>query len=115
MAGWMSGEKWAFSHPLPLFHMDSRNAPYVSHATSFHSQLLSTFAFLPPSLISTLIKMLHKKMTPYHYSALPGYPLPQNKQKMTPFSFTSKLSHLHSGPTPKCTPVHDRSASETQV
>jgi len=51
----------AFSHPLPLFHMDSGNAPYVSHATSFPSQLLSTFAFLPPSSISTLIKMLPKK------------------------------------------------------
>ena len=55
--------------------MDSGNARYVSHATSYPSQLLSgsTFAFLPPSSISTLIKMLHKKMTRYHYSALPGY------------------------------------------
>jgi len=73
----------AFSHPLPLFHMDSGNAPYVSHATSFPSQLLSTFAFLPPSSISTLIKMLPKKMTPYHYSALPGYPLPHKKKSQT--------------------------------
>ena len=67
----------AFSHPLPLFHMDSGNAP----ATSFPSQLLSTFAFIPPSSISTLIKMLPKKLTPYHCSALPGYPLPQKNKK----------------------------------
>ena len=33
---------------------------------SYPSQLLSTFVFLPPSSISTLIKMLHKKMTRYH-------------------------------------------------
>ena len=64
----------AFSHPLPLFHMDSGNAPYVSHATSFPSQLLSTFAFLPPSSISTLTKMLHKKMTRYHY-CVAGLPI----------------------------------------
>ena len=63
----------AFSHPCPLFHMESGNAPYVSHATSFPSQQLSTFVFLPPSSILTLIKILHKKMTRYHYSALPGY------------------------------------------
>ena len=66
----------AFSHPLPLFHMDSGSAPYVSHATTFPCQPLSTFAFLPPSSISTLTKMLPKKMTTCHYSALPGYPLP---------------------------------------
>jgi len=65
--------------------MDSGNAPYVFHATSFPSQLLSTFAFLHPSSISTLIKLLHKKMTRYRYSALPGYPLPQKKQ----------ATHLH--------------------
>jgi len=59
----------------------SGSAPYVSHATSFPSQVLSTFAFLPPSSISTLIKMLHTTMTPYHYSALPAYPLPKTKQK----------------------------------
>jgi len=76
----------AFSHPFPLFHMDSGNAPYVSHATSFPSQLLSTFAFLPPSPISTLIEMLPKKMTPYHYSALPGYPLPQKQKKHLPYN-----------------------------
>jgi len=67
--------------------MDSGNAPYVSHATSFPSQLLSTFASLPPSSISTLIRMLHKRMTRYHYSALPGYTLPQKKitkKKLTP-------------------------------
>ena len=46
------------------------NAHYVFHATSYPSQLLSTFAFLPPSSISTLIKMLHKKMT--RYSSIPG-------------------------------------------
>ena len=40
--------------------------PYASHATSYPSQLLSIFAFLPPSSISTLIKMLHKNMTRYH-------------------------------------------------
>jgi len=67
--------------------MDSRNAPYVSHATSFPNQLLSTFASLPPSSISTLIKMLHKKMTRHHYSALPGYPLPQTKK------ITQKKNH----------------------
>ena len=66
----------AFSHPLPLFHMDSGNgnAPYVFLVTSCPSQLFSTFAFLPPSSILTLIKMLHTTMTPYHSSALPGYP-----------------------------------------
>ena len=74
--------------------MDSGNAPYVSHATSFPSQLLSTFAFLPPSSISTLIKMLHTTMTPYHYPALPGYPLPKNKnqKKITYFQKISLLS-----------------------
>ena len=72
----------AFSHPLPLFHMDSGSAPYVSHATSFPCQPLSTFDFLPPSSISTLIKMLPKqKPTTCLYSALPGYPLPQPKSK----------------------------------
>jgi len=72
----------AFSQPLPLFHIDSGNAPYVSHATSFPIQPLSTFAFLPPSSISTLLEMLLKnKMTLYLYSALPGSPLPQNKTK----------------------------------
>ena len=60
--------------------MDSGNARYISHATSYPSQLLSTFAFLPPSSISTLIKMLHKKMTRYHFSALPGFPLPHKKK-----------------------------------
>ena len=60
IAGWHMD--WtAFSHPLPISHMDSGNAPYVSHATSYSSKLLSAFAFLPPSSISTLIKMLHKK------------------------------------------------------
>ena len=68
----------AFSHPLPLFHMDSANAPYVSHATSFPSQQLSTFVFLSPSSISTLIKMLPNKMTTCPYTALSDYPLPQN-------------------------------------
>ena len=52
--------------------------PYVSHATSFPHQPLSTFAFLPPSSISTLIKMLPNKMTTCPYDALPDYPLPQN-------------------------------------
>ena len=105
------------SHPLPLFHMDSGNAPYVSHATSFPIQPLSTFAFLPPSSISTLLEMLLKnKMTLYLYSALPGYPLPQKKQKnKSLLPPTSKHSHMHSGPTPTYTPIHDGSASETQV
>ena len=47
----------AFSHSLPLFNMDSGNAPHVFLAISFPSQLLSTFAFLPPCSILTLIKM----------------------------------------------------------
>ena len=70
----------AFSHPLSLFHMDSGSAPYVSLAISFPRQPLSTFAFLPPSSISPLIKMLPKKMTTCLYSALPHYSLPQNKK-----------------------------------
>ena len=73
----------AFSHPLPLFHMDSGNAPYVSHATSFPSQLLSAFAFLPPSSISTLIKMLPKQNEPLPLLRIAGlgYPLPQKKNQ----------------------------------
>ena len=51
----------AFSHPLSLFHKDSGSAPYVSLAISFPRQPLSTFAFLPPTSISSLIKMLPKK------------------------------------------------------
>ena len=67
----------AFFHPLPLFHMDFGSAPYVSHATSFPFQPLSTFDCLPPSSILTLIKMLPtQKQTTCLYSALPGYPLP---------------------------------------
>jgi len=53
--------------------MDAGNAPYVFLATSCPSQLLATFAFLPPSSILTLIKILHTTMTLYHSSALPGY------------------------------------------
>jgi len=47
----------SFSHPLPLSHMESGNVPYASRATSYHRQQLSTFAFLPPFSISTLIKI----------------------------------------------------------
>ena len=47
----------AFSHLLSLFHMESRNAPYASRATSYPRQQHSTFAFLPPFSISTLIKI----------------------------------------------------------
>jgi len=39
---------------------------YASHATSYPRQLLSTFAFLPPSSISTLIKILAKESTSKH-------------------------------------------------
>ena len=39
-------------------------SPYASHATSYPRQLLFTFAFLPLSSISTLIKMLQKKNDP---------------------------------------------------
>jgi len=82
------GISTAFSHPLPLIHRDSGNAPYVSLATSFPSQLLSTFAFLRPSSILTLIKMLHTTMTPCNSSALQGYPLQKKKnlQKNTSLS-----------------------------
>jgi len=92
-AGWT-----AFSHPLPLFHMDSGSAPYVSHSTCFPNPQLSTFAFLPPSSISTLIKMLPNKMTTCPYVALPDYPLPQNKGK-------KKIQTLlASGPIPQPKP-----------
>ena len=110
----------AFSHPLPLFHVGSGSAPYVSHATSFPSQPLSTFAFLPPSSISTLIRILPKKTTTYLYSALPGYPLTikkKNAQKEGGKNrkHTSKHSHMYSAPTHTYTPIHDGSTSETQV
>jgi hypothetical protein len=75
--------------------MDSGNAPYVSLATSSPSQLLSTFAFLHPSSISTLIKMLHTTMTPCLLFALPDYPLPKNQTKI------KKLSKNHSNLTKK--------------
>ena len=48
--------------PPPLFLVGSGSASYVSLATSFPSQPLSTFAFLPPSSIPTLIKMLSKNL-----------------------------------------------------
>ena len=56
----------SFSLPLPLSHMDSGNTPYAPRSTSYPSQQHSTFAFLPPSLISTLIRILQKIMTRYH-------------------------------------------------
>ena len=66
----------AFSHPLPLSHMESGNAPYASRATSYPSHQHSTFAFLPPSSILTLIKILQKKNDSLPLiSAFPGYPL----------------------------------------
>jgi len=84
--------------------MDSGNALYVSLATSFPSQLLSTLAFLPPSSISTLIKMLHTTMTPYHYSALPGYQLPKKQkiQNITPISQKRKGEKTILPITPTC-------------
>jgi hypothetical protein len=90
----------AFSHPLPLFHMDSGSAPYVSHATSFPCQPLSTFDFLPPSSILTLIKMLPtQKQTTCLYSALPGYPLPlPTTNGAVPFPCQSP-SLLYTSPT----------------
>jgi len=95
--------------------MDSGSAPYVSHATSFTSHPLSTFAFLPPSSISTLIKMLPRKMTTYLYSALPGYPL-QPKKKPHKKKREKKTGNiLPNTPTPTYTPILNGSASETQV
>jgi len=79
------------------------------------TKLLSTFAFLPPSSISTLIKMLHKNMTCYNYSALQGYQRTPKKNDIKKKKHASKHSHLNSGPTPTCTPIHDASESETQV
>jgi len=48
----------SFSYPLPLSHMEPANVPYASQATSVYPrQQHSTFAFLPPFSISTLIKI----------------------------------------------------------
>jgi len=61
--------------------MDSGNAPYASHATSYPSQLLSTFAFLPPSSISTLIEILPKQNDPLPLIRFAGLPI-TNKKNM---------------------------------
>jgi len=50
----------AFSHPLPLCHMESGNVPYASCTISYPRQQHSTFALLPPFSISTLIKISQK-------------------------------------------------------
>jgi len=77
----------ASSHPLPLFQMDSGNAPDVFLATSYPSQILSTFAFLPPSSILTLINIFHTTLTLYHSCASPGYPF----QKKTTTTTTTNI------------------------
>ena len=88
----------AFSHPLTLSHMDSGSAPYVSNATSFPSQPLSTFAFLPPSSISTLINMLSKnKKTTCFYSA-PGLPLTTTKKNAPKDGKNKQDTYFHTLP-----------------
>ena len=103
----------AFSHPLPLCHMDSGNAPYASHATSYPSQLLSTFAFLPPSSISTLIEILPKQNDPLPLIRFAGLPI-TNKKKYAKKS-TSKHSHQNNGNTPRCKPIHGGSEFKTRI
>ena len=99
----------AFSHPLPLFHMDSGSALYVSHATWSPNPQLSTFAFLLPSSISTLIDMLPTKSTPRRQvvpflsqrPVLPPasphqhHPTPQPFFQSSLFQFPRFSQHIH--------------------
>jgi len=125
----------AFSHPLPLSHVESGNAPYASRATSYPSQQHCTFALLPPSSILTLIKILQfflyynffynffciilireKKNNSLPLIRVSGHLFPFTFQKKhTKKTYTSKHSHPNSGPTPICTPIHEGSEFKTQV
>jgi len=81
--------------------MDSGSAPYASHATSYPSQLLSTFAFLGPSSISTLMKMFKKNDPPplIHVAGLPTKKDMHKKkyfQTLTPELWPNTHMHAYS-------------------
>jgi len=87
----------AFSHPLPPSRMEPRNVPNASRATSYPRQKHSTFAFLSQFSISTLIKILQKKMTLINI-------LQKICLAITNPHFRS--THYHSTKQKKCTSKH---------